>query len=71
MCSSVLEFLVLILVSVMFGTDPRGGPEGLKVGYMCFDYNDHPTAHLIEGLFLWHARLHKKVQALEGEREGW
>jgi predicted O-linked N-acetylglucosamine transferase (SPINDLY family) len=26
----------------------------LKIGYICYDFNDHPTAHLAEGLFLYH-----------------
>jgi len=29
----------------------------LRVAYLCFDFNDHPTAHLVEGLFKWHRRL--------------
>ena len=24
------------------------------MGYICYDFNNHPTAHLAEGLFLWH-----------------
>jgi protein O-GlcNAc transferase len=27
----------------------------LKAGYLCYDFNDHPTAHLVEGLFHHHA----------------
>tara|TARA_B110000305_G_scaffold212739_1_gene248112 strand:- start:378 stop:632 length:255 start_codon:yes stop_codon:yes gene_type:complete len=27
-----------------------------KLGYLCYDFNDHPTAHLAEGLFLYHNR---------------
>ena len=30
------------------------GTEKLKMGYICYDFNNHPTAHLAEGLFLWH-----------------
>lgn len=30
-------------------------PAGrLKLGYICYDFNDHPTSHLAEGLFLHH-----------------
>jgi len=29
-------------------------PPLLKLGYLCYDFNDHPTAHLAEGLFLYH-----------------
>ena len=32
-------------------------PAGkLKLSYLCYDFNDHPTAHLAEGLFLHHNR---------------
>jgi predicted O-linked N-acetylglucosamine transferase (SPINDLY family) len=31
-------------------------PGRLKMGYICYDFNDHPTAHLAEGLFLHHNR---------------
>ena len=35
----------------------RGGERRrLKIGYICYDFNDHPTAHLAEGLFLYHNR---------------
>ncbi len=35
--------------------DPPLDPGGkLKLGYICYDFNDHPTAHLAEGLFLHH-----------------
>ncbi|GMH99028.1 hypothetical protein TrVE_jg9158 [Triparma verrucosa] len=26
----------------------------LKIGYICYDFNNHPTSHLAEGLFMWH-----------------
>ena len=32
----------------------RGGVGGrgpIHVGYICYDFNDHPTTHLVEGLF--------------------
>ena len=33
-------------------------PDGaLRVGYLCFDFNEHPTAAMVEGLFRWHRRL--------------
>ena len=28
----------------------------LRLGYICYDFNDHPTAHLVEGLFHHHNR---------------
>ncbi|CAM9696130.1 unnamed protein product, partial [Heterosigma akashiwo] len=28
----------------------------LRAGYLSYDFNDHPTTHLTEGLFLWHRR---------------
>jgi len=28
--------------------------QPMRVGYLCYDYNDHPTTHLVEGLFYWH-----------------
>jgi hypothetical protein len=37
-----------------------GGGNPLKVGYLCFDFNDHPTAHLVEGLFVEHRLLGSK-----------
>jgi len=36
---------------------PRGeGRNKLNLAYICYDFNDHPTAHLAEGLFLHHNR---------------
>lgn len=38
----------------------RGGKSGsrpvipLRVGYLSYDFNEHPTAHLVEGLFIHH-----------------
>ena len=29
----------------------------LRVGYLSYDFNEHPTAHLVEGLFIHHKRL--------------
>jgi hypothetical protein len=26
-------------------------PKGIKLGFLSYDFNDHPTAHLVEGLF--------------------
>jgi hypothetical protein len=34
----------------------RVAAAGLRVGYLSFDFNDHPTAHLVEGLFVHHDR---------------
>ena len=28
----------------------------LRLGYLSYDFNDHPTAHMIEGLFKHHRR---------------
>jgi predicted O-linked N-acetylglucosamine transferase (SPINDLY family) len=33
---------------------PKLAASSLKIGYLCYDFNDHPTAHLIEGLFHHH-----------------
>jgi len=33
---------------------PADAAHLLRVGYMSFDFNDHPTTHLVEGLFLHH-----------------
>jgi len=30
------------------------GTAGLRVGYLCYDFNNHPTAHMVEGLFYYH-----------------
>lgn len=27
------------------------GHSGMKLGFLSYDFNDHPTAHLVEGLF--------------------
>lgn len=35
----------------------------LRLGYMTYDYNDHPTAHLVEGLFAHHDRSKVHVTA--------
>jgi len=32
----------------------RAQGDRLKIGYICYDFNDHPTAHLAEGLFKFH-----------------
>ncbi|KAJ8602487.1 hypothetical protein CTAYLR_001222 [Chrysophaeum taylorii] len=46
---------------------PRLGDEGIMtVAYLCHDFNDHPTAHLVEGLFRWHRRL----RDVRGSRQG-
>lgn len=37
------------------GSNDRNGGPSLRVGYLCFDFNDHPTAHLAEGLFIHHS----------------
>ncbi|CAM9400208.1 unnamed protein product [Chrysoparadoxa australica] len=40
------------------GTSSRTGDWiTLNVGFLGFDYHDHPTAHMIEGLFAWQRRL--------------
>ncbi|DBA00316.1 TPA: hypothetical protein N0F65_001511 [Lagenidium giganteum] len=35
----------------------------LNVAYLSFDFTDHPTAHLMEGLFIHHDRRHMRVTA--------
>lgn len=45
----------------------RYGDESImRVSYLCYDFNDHPTAHLVEGLFRWHKRFKK----IRGENDG-
>lgn len=39
-------------------------PSQLRIGYLCFDFNDHPTAHMIEGLFVSHNHSHVKSIAI-------
>ena len=36
---------------------PPGDARTMRVAYLCYDFNDHPTAHLVEGLFKWHKRF--------------
>ena len=44
-------------------------PNGsLRVAYMCYDFNDHPTAHLVEGLFRWHRRFKDAFRSARGPR---
>ena len=33
---------------------PPQPPRRLKIGYLSHDFNDHPTAHMVEGLFVHH-----------------
>ena len=40
----------------LLGRRPQRPAERLRVGYLCHDLNDHPTMHLVEGLFVWHRR---------------
>ncbi|CAK4615034.1 unnamed protein product [Aphanomyces euteiches] len=48
---------------------PRG--SRLHVGYLSFDFNNHPTAHLIEGLFRHHNTSAYEVSALSyGKDDG-
>lgn len=37
--------------------------KSLHVGYLSHDFNNHPTSHLIEGLFHYHDRKEVKVSA--------
>lgn len=34
-----------------------GVGRGLKVGFLGHDFDEHPTAHMIEGVFVWQKRL--------------
>ena len=44
-------------------------PNGsLRVAFMCYDFNDHPTAHLVEGLFRWHRRFREAFTSTRGVR---
>ncbi|KAF0719049.1 Aste57867_1310 [Aphanomyces stellatus] len=43
----------------------------LHVGYLSYDFNNHPTAHLMEGLFVCHNRTTFQVSALSyGKDDG-
>ena len=35
------------------GNEPgiKGIKKSLRIGFMSYDFNDHPTAHLVEGIF--------------------
>ena len=47
----------------------HNAPNGsLRVAYMCYDFNDHPTAHLVEGLFRWHRRFKDAFRSARGPR---
>ena len=35
---------------------PKQPGNQLRIGYLSYDFNDHPTAHMIEGLFKHHRR---------------
>ncbi|CAM9226433.1 unnamed protein product [Hapterophycus canaliculatus] len=37
------------------GTEKRRAP--LNIGFIGHDFSEHPTAHMIEGVFVWHTRL--------------
>jgi len=38
------------------------------VGYLSYDFNDHPTTHLVEGLFVHHARHLAEAKELAATR---
>jgi predicted O-linked N-acetylglucosamine transferase (SPINDLY family) len=43
----------------------------IRIGYVCADYRDHPTAHLINGLFKYHDRSKFKIYAYSyGKNDG-
>lgn len=43
----------------------------IRIGYVCADYRDHPTAHLINGLFKHHDRNKFKIYAYSyGKNDG-
>merc|ERR1719409_805022 len=47
---------------------PNAPNGSLRVAYMCYDFNDHPTAHLVEGLFRWHRRFKDAFRSARGPR---
>ena len=47
---------------------PKAPNGSLRVAYMCYDFNDHPTAHLVEGLFRWHRRFKDAFRSARGPR---
>ena len=45
-----------------FFSGRAGSSGGLHVGYLSYDFNDHPTAHMVEGLFAHHRRPSSNVE---------
>lgn len=43
-----------------------GGWPLLNVGFIGHDFDEHPTAHMVEGVFVWQRRLAR----IRGERDG-
>lgn len=55
----------------------NGGRISLHIGFIGHDFDEHPTAHMIEGVFVWLKRLTKinrercdASEALEAGRKG-
>ena len=40
----------------LYPTSPTQVGNKLRLGYLSYDFNDHPTAHMVEGLFKHHNR---------------
>ena len=45
------------------GWPGRDAPGPLRIGYLCSDFRDHPTAHLMAGMFALHDRARFHVAA--------
>lgn len=53
------------------GDDGGGGGSRLRVGYLSYDFTDHPTAHLLKGLFSSSDRARTEVVAFGyGKNDG-
>lgn len=55
----------------------NGGRASLNIGFIGHDFHEHPTAHMIEGVFVWQKRLsgikHEELvfsEALEARGKG-
>lgn len=43
-----------------------GGARPLNIGFIGHDFNEHPTAHMMEGVFVWQKRLREIERTREG-----
>lgn len=43
--------------------------RGLHIGFLGHDFAEHPTAHMMEGVFVWQKRLAEARDDKEGSEE--